>query len=136
MRNAALILLLTVAMGCTELASNRSAPTEWRRIMGNETVITYIDSATIRRSGDIVKMWLLLDRKTAGVSHGKAYLSQKSQEEFDCREERNRTLYLTLHSGNMGADEVVYKNPDPEKWMPIPPQSVIEILWKVACGRL
>jgi hypothetical protein len=136
MRKATLMILSMLAAGCASTPGNRGEPTEWRRVMGNEAVITYIEPNTIRRSGDSVSMWILLDRKTAAVSHGKAYLSEKTQEEFDCKEERNRTLYATRHSGNMGADDVVFKDGDPGKWMPIPPGSVIEVLWKVACGLL
>ena len=46
-----------------------------------------------------------------------------------------RTLALTTFSGQMGSGTVIYNDSDTEKWMPVGPGSVAEIVWKIACGK-
>jgi len=95
----------------------------------------YVDPDTIRRKGDLVKMWQLYDFKTVQTVAGDSYLSSKNQSEFDCTEERSRTLAYTWFSGNMGSDKPVYSNSDEGKWSPVEPRSVCLTLWKFACGK-
>ena len=61
----------------------------------------YVDPATIRRSGNMVKMWNMHDYKTARVIGGKAHLSVKMQTEYDCEVERVQILYLIHYSGTL-----------------------------------
>ena len=94
----------------------------------------YADLATIRKKGNLVKMWLLYDFKTLqGVYGGPHYLSINEQDEFDCDGERYRILYQAKHSGNMAGGEVVYSSADPGLWTPVAPGSFSETFWKVAC---
>ena len=115
-----------------------SAAAEWFQVDKSNTFTVYADAATIRRSGNMVKMWNLLDFKTAEknlVTPSKPYLSERTQQEYDCNDERYRLLYLSHHSENMGNGEVVFADSDPSNWSPVPPQSIVEILWKLACGK-
>ena len=129
MHRAILTLLLALL--------SHSAAAQWVEVgdTGNATV--YVDPATIRRAGSMVKMGTLYDLKTAVVSktNGKRYLSQKMQTEYDCREARWRMLHFSWHSGNMGGGEMVESLSDSYKWEPVPPGSGVEILWQLACGR-
>lgn len=128
---------LVVALLLTALSS--SAAAEWVRIgIGYGVLGTiYVDSATIRRTGNMVKMWELFDLTTADkLGSDKLYLSVKSQSEYDCIDESARSLYASFHSGNMGRGELVYVMQDlPGNWQPVPPQSNQQALWKVACGK-
>lgn len=56
----------------------------------------YVDPNTIRRKGDVVKMWYLFDYNTARSDLRGSYLSQKAQVQFDCAEERIRVLASIL----------------------------------------
>lgn len=115
---------------------NGSAAAEWVWVGQGSTYTAYVDPATIRKSGHTVKMWDLLDGKSDGLTKAnKRFISQKSQQEYDCKEEQVRLLYFSLHSQPMGGGEVVYSSPEPEKWSPIPPNSVSEAMWKFACGK-
>jgi len=128
MRKAILLMLLAVVSG--------NAAAEWAEVGGNETIASYADPATILKNGDMVTMWTLFDLKTAGVSAaGKAFLSSKSKNEFDCRRKRRRILYFSWHSGNMGGGELVASSLDPDKWAPVARGTVREALWKFACGK-
>ena len=57
---------------------------EWTEVGGNDDRTTYADLSTIRKSGDKVKMWDLLDHKVAMTVGNTRYLSMTSQHEYDC----------------------------------------------------
>ena len=124
-------------MGLMLLVTAGAASAEWTIAGDTEVFIQYVDRATIRRNGNLVKMWGLSDFKTVQKSAaGKSYLSNKQQWEFDCKEEKRRTLAFTLFSGKMGNGNVVYSDDDVGgKWIPIQPESIDEIRWEIACGK-
>jgi surface-adhesin protein E len=102
----------------------------------NMAMTVYADPDTIRRKGDLVKMWDLQDFKTARPAKAnESYLSSKNQSEYDCSEKRRRTLAFTWFSGHMGKGDVVYSDSDEDKWEPVEPGSVGKTLWKFACGK-
>jgi Surface-adhesin protein E len=96
---------------------------------------TYADPDTIRHKGELVKMWHLFDRKTVETYQGGSFLSIKAQSEYDCAEERERSLAVMYHSGNMGSGKVVYINSNEGNWTPVPPGSTVQAMWKFACGK-
>ena len=129
MKGLAVVLFLLTAA---------SARAEWTWISQtkDESADVYVDAATIRKRGNMVKMWSLYDLKAARQAFaGKLYLSSVGQNEYDCDEERTRSLYVSLYSSNMGAGESVLTRSDPDKWKPVFPGSVLETLWKIACGQ-
>jgi len=94
-----LIVLLVLCSG--------PAYAEWVQIgMLEDGTTIYADTDTIRRKGDLVKMWVLFDYHLAqrvdvtGTSI--MYLSDWSQEPYDRAEERFRRLAAAYFSGNMG----------------------------------
>ncbi len=102
----------------------------------NGGYVIYVDPSTIRRSGNMVKMWNLLDYKTAQViAKSGRHLSQMAQAEYDCKEERVRVLYFSLHSEQMANGEIVYFDNKPGEWSPIPPSTINAEFWKIACGK-
>jgi hypothetical protein len=94
-----------------------------------------IDPGTIRRKGDLVKMWILYDYKTIQTVENSSYLSSRVQKQFDCAEERARSLAIEWFSGNMGNGNAVWSNYDEGKWQPVAPGSVGHGLWIVACNK-
>jgi hypothetical protein len=118
-----------------------SAMAEWMAVgtsTTGEIFTIYVDYSTIRKAGNRVKMWELMDFKTAqrDASNGKFFMSLKEQSEYDCKDEQGRTLYESHHSGGMGTGEVIYgaTNSD-SNWVPVPPESIDKALWKIACGK-
>jgi hypothetical protein len=124
-----LIMLLVLSYG--------PAYAEWVEVSANKKagVIAYADPDTIRRKGDLVKMWSLFDLKTTQTVGGNSYLSIKTQQTYDCAEDRSRALAYTKFSGNMGHGAEVYSGSVEQKWNPVTPMSVGQELWKVACGK-
>jgi hypothetical protein len=128
MRKMILILLLAV------VSSNAMA--EWVAVNRNKYATGYANPATIVKNGNIAVMWSLVDCKTiTRFIGGPPFMSIKSQEEFDCKEKKLRTLVYTLHSGKMGEGEVVYSDSNPSKWASALPESGMGDFLKIACGK-
>ncbi len=115
-----------------------SAAAAWERVgVADDGMVVYADPATIQKSGDGVKMQALLDYKVAEKdASGKPYLSVKLLHEYDCKGERGRTLYFSLHAGQMGAGQLVYSEMRTgSEWLPAGRAIIGETLWKFACRK-
>lgn len=119
------------------LATTASA--EWTVAVENDVLMLYADRSTIRRNGNLVKMWSLSDFKTVQTSAyaiGNSYLSDKTHGEYDCKKEKFRILAFTWFDGQMGGGKGVYNTSETSlKWQPIPPETIGETMLKVACGK-
>jgi len=116
--------------------STAPAYAEWVKIgesQGGSTV--YVDPDTVRRNGELVKMWYLTNYSAIHGRGDNSYLSTKIQAEYDCTEERFRILAVTQFSGNMGSGESVHTESDEGNWEPVSPKSTAQALWKYACGK-
>jgi hypothetical protein len=110
---------------------------EWTAVGGSTDQTAYVDLATIRKQGSKVKIWHLLDFKTAIQIHkgDEKYLSMISLSQFDCEEETDTPLGLSLYSGKMGRGKVIYTDSVKDEPAQIPPGSIIQIILKIACGK-
>jgi len=129
MRKAILMMLLAVV--------SSSAAAEWVEAGSDEIGVTYYaNPASIHKEGNKVKMWNVVDYKTARVSSdGKPYMSMKARVQYDCKEERLRTMHYSGHSEHMGRGKSVYSDDNPTKWIPVPRATVQEDLWAIACSE-
>lgn len=116
-------------------AAAQSLGTGWVLVSFDGTFTIYADPATIRKTGNRVKMWDLLDYNMADKISGKPYMSIRGQSEYDCKEEKIRSLYATYHSENMARGEVVSTGTKPSNWEPVAPGSMAAALWKMACKK-
>ncbi len=117
------------------LTASSAAWAEWIPVGASDEHTAYINPTTIRRSGDYAKMWGLFDYKSAEAIGKRQYLSIKTQNEYDCKDERLRSIYTTMNAANLGGGEIVYVSDGvPSNWRPIVPGSVGETLWQIACG--
>ncbi len=125
----ALITLLALSSG--------PAYAGWVLTSGDDEagLTVYVDPDTIRRNGNLAKMWQLYDYKTVQTVAGDSLLSFKRFNEYECTEERTRTLGYTWFSGNMGRGPVVYSTAEKLQWEPVTPRSINHTLWKVACSK-
>ncbi len=130
MHKAILMMLLAVVS-----SSAMAEWAEWVEVGSNDNVTSYADPATIRKVGNKVKVWELVDFKTVQGSTGFQFNSAKVQTQYDSKEEQTRILYATFHSENMGGGDVVLTHNNAAKWAPVTPDSVDEAMWKIACGK-
>ncbi|MDO8437127.1 MAG: tetratricopeptide repeat protein [Nitrosomonadaceae bacterium] len=117
------------------VAAAQSLATGWVLVSFDGTFTIYADPATIRKTGNRVKMWDLLDYNMADKISGKPYMSIRGQSEYDCKEEKIRSLYATYHSENMARGEVISTGTKPSNWEPVAPGSMAAALWKIACKK-
>ena len=117
--------------------SSSSVYAEWVLTSGDDQagLKVYVDPDSIRRKGNLAKMWQLYDYKTVQTVAGDSLLSIKRYNEFDCTEERTRMLAYTWFSGNMATGKVVYSTPDEQQWEPVVLRTINRALWKVACDK-
>jgi hypothetical protein len=122
-------LLLIILM----LLSGGPAYGEWVKIATTDQGMTaYADLDTIHRTGNLVMMWALVDFETV---RGGSFLSRKEQMECDCENERHRLLAGSWFSGHMGQGNVDAIDPHENKWNSVEPESIPQMLWRVACNK-
>jgi len=129
MSKAILLLLLAVV--------SSSAAAEWTKVVNLAAGSLYVDAATIRSDGNMVRIVTLYDlyKPVISETNGKPYVSQKVQNEFDCKEELWRTLEYSWYTGKMGEGQMVENFSESYKLRPIPSGGAVEMLWKHACGK-
>lgn len=125
MRKAILMVVLAVV--------SNSAMAEWVKIGSGGGSTSYADPTTIRKNGNMVKMWSLSDYVTP--TGRLSYMSSKTLDEYDCKEEQSRMLTSSVFSRNMGEGEVVFAGPGDLRWVPVAPGSEAKVLWNFACGN-
>lgn len=96
----------------------------------------YIDVDSMRNTDDLIKVWELYDYRSAQWGQGiEPYLSLKVRTEYDCSEERSRTHYVALFSGNMGKGNRGGEKEYVHKWEALELDTIGEKLWKFSCGK-
>ena len=102
---------------------------------GLQTV--YVDPDSIRREGDLVTMWQLINFKSMqGSARGPTrFMSTETQKQFDCAEKRVRFLAFMEFSRRMGTGIPADGYVDRGNWMPVEPDSINQALWEVGCGK-
>ena len=116
------------------LTTSVSALADWTAVTKDPKGATYyLDLTTIRKKGSTVKVWGLSDFPAPQKFRTYTYSSAKDQYEYDCDEEIARLLYLSLHSGQMGQDEALYRDVEAENWHPVPPDSIHAFLMHLVC---
>ena len=101
--------------------------------MVDQMVITYIDRATVRGRGGLVRMWWLMDYQLVQIVDEKGYFSRVHHTEFDCRRQRTRLLSVALLSQQMGLGEVVFEDTAPRRWESVTGQPFQQALFDIAC---
>ena len=128
MRKVILVLLLAAVSG--------SAMAEWVKVGSNSSDTLYIDPAIRWTDNNTAKLWALNDFKVMQQRDKREpFKSEKVEYEYDCKLAQSRLLYFTSHTESMAEGEVVDFNVVPGDWAPVSPNSGLEELWKIACGR-
>lgn len=122
-------LLLTLL---TTLMLTGAAWAEWVEINSTDDAIFYIDPATIRKDGNIVRVWEIQNLKQQSK---KGELSRRARMEYDCTQERNRFLSISTHSGPMAGGTTMMSGSNGSQWEDIPPNTVSETALKIVCAK-
>jgi len=94
--------------------------------------IAYADPATIRKTGNMVKMWSLYDYR---LPQKPDVISVRQKSEYNCIEKKRRQLFLSAYSGRMNNGEtiLIYNQPEVD-WERAPLGSVRKAMLEFACG--
>jgi hypothetical protein len=117
------------------LLFSTSTYAEWVVVGIYDSLTTYADPSTKRSSGNLVKMWVMLDHNAPTSVNGITYISGRGQHEFNCSKEQFRAIYGTLHSEHLGRGTVVNSDITLGQWTPIAPdkENVGRNLLNFAC---
>ena len=129
-----MVLVLLVLTGTVRLG--QAEWTEVSQATSSESTV-YVDPATqhIDEKRGLVKIWVLYDfPELQKMTKRRSYSSVRAREQFDCKEERMRTLAWSYFKGNMAQQEVVLSESNElGEWQPITPSSIDESLWEWVC---
>ena len=123
MRKTILMLMLA--------AMSTGAMAEWVKHIEIGQAVMYHDPATIRKDGNLRKVWEVQDLKqrTDGA------MSRRALVEYDCKEERYRILSISSHSDRMAGGYIIVSSDTTNDWEHVPPSSPAEALLKVVCRK-
>jgi hypothetical protein len=108
----------------------------WIETSRNDDYLAYGDLSSIRREGDLVKMWSMFDYRSPqpGIA-GKTYLSTRRQFEYNCKGGRARALAVSSYAARQGKGEALASASVKYDWRAVVPESADEYLLKFACKR-
>ena len=126
-----LLLILTL----TIISSNVLA--DWTLVQTGKESDEYVDSATIRISGNLAKMWSLtnISKNIKNIRPGEKAFAVKTVREYDCKEHKIRALFVAWYNDYMGTGGIERSSESPDaKWKEVTP-GIKESFWKIACGK-
>jgi hypothetical protein len=93
----------------------------------------YIDPATIRKDGNLRKVWEFHEREQPKQD---GEMSRRVRNEYDCKNERRNLLFASTHSAPMAAGETLFRyDGSTQEWGQIPPETVAEEILKLVCAQ-
>ena len=126
-----LLLILTL----TIISSNVLA--DWTLVQTGKESDEYVDTATIRISGNLAKMWSLtnISKNIKNIRPGEKAFAVKTVREYDCKEHKSRALFVAWYNDYMGTGGIERSSESPDsKWKEVTP-GIRESCWKIACGK-
>jgi hypothetical protein len=129
------IVLVLLVLSC----SVGLAQAEWKKLIDSPTfggLTVYVEPTSVRidKGSGLVKLWILYDYKTGQEGFQARFLSLKMQREYDCKQERSRTLAQSLFGGNMAKGDVIYESPE-GTWISVGPGPIGQSLLGFACSN-
>jgi hypothetical protein len=111
---------------------------DWQLAVDNDAATFYFNKGTIKKNGNLVKMWTQANLKSAAnTSNGKPYIRLDSLFLFDCKEETAGLISQTFYSNYEGSEVQAMVNIKQSEleMNPFSPGSVFGLFWKIACGK-
>jgi len=93
----------------------------------------YADPTTKRRTGNLVRIWMLQDYPKPEVVLGQAYYSDKMYRQYDCVERTSQSLQNTSFEGRMGSGQSLGTSTQPTSVSFVAPDSIGDTLLNFAC---
>lgn len=120
-------LILTLLL----LSVVASARADWvKHDEGNDGTGFYYDPTTIKKNGEIVRVWTIQDLAQRG-NHGE--LSVRALAEYDCKNKRHHNVSLAIYSGPMASGDILLSGNPSGTWSDIPARSIAAKLQQRLC---
>jgi hypothetical protein len=107
---------------------------EWVHISTVENIEFYYEDKSIRRNGEVSKMWTLFSGLNDSIE-GKNYQSFSRLYSYDCKNEVTKVLRIVFYSGVVSQGKVVfsheYKN---DNWVSVRPGTLEGKALEIACS--
>ena len=117
------------------LVSTNVLAVDWVKTGEADSFTNYVDPQSIRRTGNIVRVWSLSDHKSGQVLASIRYLSKLTKVEYDCFEDTMREIDLYFYAEKMGTGDIVFSLPNFTKpATSLPPGSVAAAELKAVCA--
>ena len=126
------------ALGASVLMSISAAALAqvWLETSKNDKYTAYASPSTMKREGNIVRMWSMFDYKTPQPdAGGKQFLSAKRHFEYDCKEQRVRALAVSSYAQKEGKGDPYSSFNVKDEWKTVAPETADEFLLRFACKK-
>jgi len=121
--------------------SHEPAYAEWvvieKDYLSSKLQTVYADPATIRREGNLVKLWQLIDFNWIQGDVGAGphrFFSTKTHKQFDCAAKCLRLLAFTEYYSHMATGRAAAGYVDQDNWLPVELESMNRALWDIVCN--
>jgi len=105
---------------------------EWEAIDENHLAVVYIDPDKIRASSVYPQAWHLIDLRERSKTGA---MSRLALMEYDCHDERRRTLAFSSKSEAMGEGKTLFTSAVSTPWKPISGDTVAQKALLMLCGH-
>lgn len=119
-----------LVLAAIALTFSASVAAEWLKVGQTENYDLFIDPDTISSDGDLRKSWEIRNLKM----QSRAGESDQYRMEYDCKEEKSRTLYWSVHSGHFALGELTKLGLETSYWNPIRRYTIDWDLLKLVCS--
>ena len=110
------------------------ASAEWVLLENNESGDRfYVDPASKRRTGTVVRIWVAVNYSSPKVWNGKAYYSSRIYYQYDCAERTSQGLQVSGFAGKMLTGDVIGSDTQPGNKSFIAPDTAGQTLFHFAC---
>jgi len=81
-----------------------SVRAEWTKISESNGSVVYVDQATLEKSRDVRRIWVLTDLSS---SRGDKVVSIRTLEDFNCKQRRRRITSQISYAGPMATGKIL-----------------------------
>lgn len=116
-----------------------NAHAEWTKYDDFNGRTLYFDAPSMKRDGDILKVWLLHDFKSPQeLSPGSGkYLSSRIQVHFNCRDMTSSLAHASTHTERQAKGKVIAsKTFATTDWTPIAPATAYYDFAEIGCAKV
>jgi hypothetical protein len=110
---------------------------EFRAVANDGSWATYSSTHQIKRSGQVVTVWLRQEYAEPQTGDGGPYSSVVEKAQYDCKKAEARDLLVIYYAGNniQGNEQTEEGDPKSTPWNAIVPGTRVELNFQWACAQ-